>query len=138
LVAKIEGTISLFVSLVLAPQKEYAVVAEVSSVDFDDPYLRGSPHSSPEKGLGFHEKIFTEGADCITFTRSANLLTTLTEGERKVAGAANIASMGANVSGEVKITVEWGGKDGPSVSGSVSGSVSDDRGNAMEAEVIHK
>jgi hypothetical protein len=43
--------------------------------------------------------------------------------------------MNANVAGKAEITIEWGGKEGPSIKGSASGSVSDDSGNKAEVKV---
>ena len=45
-----------------------------------------------------------------------------------------IVPMGTT-SGEAGIKYEWGGKDGGGVSGYVSGSASDDKGNTAEVEV---
>jgi len=46
-----------------------------------------------------------------------------------------IAPMDTNVDGMAEITVEWGGKDGPTFTGSVSGSVRDNNGNKAEVKV---
>jgi hypothetical protein len=68
-------------------------------------------------------------AKTVTFSKTSQ------EIDLRTQEAAKIATMSANVSGKAEITVECGGKEGLSVSGSISGSVGDNKGNKAEVRV---
>ena len=114
--------------------------SEISLIDFDecDGYSRSPYSASTSNDSSFQERIFVHGSNFQGLARGVTLHIIRSNAEQRVQAAANnrgIAPMGASVSGEVGVTVEWGGSKGTEVSGHASGSVSDDKGNAVDATV---
>lgn len=109
-------------------------------VNFDDvdrlSRYDGAParFDEPNKSFDFHESICSQYNGGAIFAKSTALTSHVTELEQRTQRAAKVAPMDANVGVKAEITCEWGGKDGVTVSGSISGSVSDDKGNSVEAK----
>lgn len=106
---------------------------EVSSVGFDE-FEESSrwvgfdpnPHIAT-----FHEVIFSGPSDFYHVERVIQF----GNKTRSVAQQCRVSSVDASVGGKAEITVGWGGKDGTTISGSISGSVSDSNGNKAEVKV---
>ncbi len=108
--------------------------SEVSYIEFEDRDTEGtSPSCKGTRHL--HKNIFDEQTSCVGIRKTVILRETPLEIELRTHRAAKIASRGNNLNGKAEITVEWGGNDKPSVSGSVSGSVTDDKGNKAKVKV---
>lgn len=108
--------------------------SEVSCIDFEDRDL-GSISPSPAVCCNFHENIFDQHNDRWVFAQTVTLCTSPKEIEQRTQKVAKIASKNPNANGRADITFEWGGKDGPTVSGSISGGFSDDKGNRAGVKV---
>jgi hypothetical protein len=110
-------------------------MSEVSCIDFENRDLGSIYSPSPAVSYNFHENIFDQHNGRLGLEKTVILCKAPKEVEQRTQKVAKIASSNANASGRADITFEWGGKDGPSVSGSISGSCSDDRGNKAEVRV---
>lgn len=93
-----------------------------------------APLDTPAKNFDFHASICSQYNGRAVLAKSSVLNNHVTELEQRTQRAARIAPMG-NVSGEAGVTVNWGGNDGPSIGGYVSGSASDDKGNSVDLTV---
>lgn len=109
------------------------MVTEISDVNFDDPYFKwSSVYSEDLATCNLHMHIFSQGS--IDNARAKNMIsrTVFDDIDKKTVC---ISRTGCAGGGEAKFTVEWGGSEGPSISGSASGSIRDDHGNKASAEV---
>ena len=111
------------------------MISEIGDVNFEDRNLEPSRSSSPIVSYPYHENIFAQHGDHSVLTKSVAFSNALKEVEQRTQQAAKIAPMGANVTAKTEVTIEWGGKQGTSINGSVSGSVSDNKGNKTEVRV---
>ena len=109
------------------------MVSEIGDVNaYDDRFLEWTSNLSESPlGLNFDDRTFRGGHTIPTLSKNVTLYTGLNRVEEKTKKA--VLPMGFGVEG--KVTVEWGGSDGVSVSGSASGNISDDSGNKAEAEI---
>lgn len=112
----------------------------LSSVDFDE--FEKSYHSFDPHPIAitetFHEAIFSPPSSSYhaeTAIQFGNKWSEVEHKTQRIAQNHEIAPMDANVSGKVEVTVGWGGSVGTTISGSVSGSVSDNNGNKAEVKV---
>lgn len=108
---------------------------EVSCLDFEDRDFGSVYSHSPAVSYSFHENIFDGHNDYPVLMNTVTFCKALKEIEQRIQKTAKIAPMDTNVGGKAEITIEWGGKGGPSISGSISGGVSDDNGNKVEVKV---
>jgi hypothetical protein len=115
-----------------------SIEVSLSSVDFDK-YPGVSFASAAQYEEIFHERIFSQHPNCQVVTKITVLLTARSEVEERTEKASrnhvirNIPIKG--VSAEAGVSIEWGGQKGTGVSGYVSGSAEDDRGNKAEVKV---
>lgn len=109
------------------------------SIDLDNISLYYSLSSS-DGGISensFHKAIYSplESSSQTINKNYPNRPFSITESKtQRVAQNQMIIPVG-NVKGEVGGTISWGGEDGVEISGYVSGSASDDRGNTASIEV---
>lgn len=112
------------------------MTSEIGGISvFDDRFLDlwtdSSKAAKDPVDFDFSNRIFRDGNVINTLSKNVAFPSTLNKIEKKT--TQTVLPMGFRVEG--KLTVEWGGSDGVSVSGSASGNVSDDNGNQAEAEV---
>ena len=109
------------------------MISETGDVNFEDSYLKWS--SSPTTDLptsNFHKQIFSHESGPRTMAKHVTAHTDLSDTDDKTM---RIARMGCTKEAEVKLVYEWGDPKGPTISGSASGKIKDDRGNKAEVEV---
>ena len=109
------------------------MISETGDVNLEDSYLKWS--SSPTTDLptcNFHKQIFSHESSCRTMSKHVTTHTDLSDTDDKTM---RIARMGCTKGIEVKATVHWGDPKGPTITGSASGKIKDDRGNKAEVEV---
>lgn len=116
------------------------MLSEISFEDFDrlDTYER----TIVQPGLSlatFHQAICTSTCGIRSVERmiiSDGAPTEIEQRTQRLARSHRIEKVPmGNVSGEAGITISWGGDNGPSVGGYVSGGASDDKGNSVEVNV---
>lgn len=104
----------------------------VSLNDFDE--VSSYPNiqwADEQEGLNLHEVIFSERDGVRSFAKTAVLKTELSEGDWKVVKVRdkdrNRDKHKVETDVEIKGKLEWGGKDGPQFSGSVSAEAQKDK-----------
>ncbi len=111
----------------------------LNSVDFDEfdeRYRSLHPNTVVAEDC-FHEAIFSASGRAYQAIQAVSLRekpSVIDHKTQRIARNHGIAPMGT-VSGEVGLSVDWGGKNGTEISGYASGSASDDNGNKVEVTV---
>ncbi len=106
------------------------MISEIGEFGYDDGHEKWE-FTSPSNGHAFYQHICSQDYDYRAFGKNITPHVPLNETTQKMA---NIFPMGS-VSGEVGVSISWGGENGTEVSGHASGSVSDDNGNKAEVKV---
>jgi hypothetical protein len=106
------------------------MIQEISCLGFNDEDCKSFFSSTPlaKENLQMHiyrETNIPTGIKKYPMTHRTKLNAT----EKKTLGAANLAPMDVNTKGGFDIRCDWGGSEGPKISGSISGSISDNKGN---------
>lgn len=111
------------------------MTGEISSVSFGgNQYSDWDSAVTENHGNGdLHGRIFRDSSNGNILSKNVTSRAVLNHVEQKTKNTALVSPMGYSAEG--KFTVEWGGSEGVTASGSASASVSDDNGNKAEAEV---
>lgn len=93
------------------------------------------PNESPEI---FHTFIFVQPQNSLSSSKNVNVCQDISQTYGKVQALQAVQAikpMEAGASGGIKVSADWGGKEGTKISISASGEVHDDNGNYVEAEI---
>jgi len=105
---------------------------EIDSIGADDQYLKwDTSFSSAENDL--QKNIFDQCNHFSAFTKNVSHRIKLDNTDQKMQKVSFAKDV--NVSGKAEINIEWGGSNGTSFNGSVSGNISDQKGNKAEASI---
>lgn len=107
---------------------------EIGRTDFEE-MDHGLGFSAPHVNPPFHRSIFSKQDSRIALIKNIIAYKKPAEAMQRIQQAAEVVFIATNVSGRAEVTVEWGGGNGPTISGSIAGSVSDNKGNKVEAKV---